>query len=86
MKLSDITVENSTGYAVLGVNILGDSSISHSRFIFNNYYTKFNKLFPCTAKKKLLFQLSIWLPQLRDYPYYAMSAGKEFMQWELILK
>ena len=39
LKLSDIAVENSTGYAVLGVNILGNSSISHSRFIFNNYYT-----------------------------------------------
>ena len=39
LKLSDITVENSTGYAVLGVNILGNSSISHSSFIFNNYYT-----------------------------------------------
>ena len=38
LKLSDITVENSTGYTVLGVNILGNLSISHSRFIFNNYY------------------------------------------------
>ena len=26
-----------------------------------------------TAKTKLLFQLSIWLPQLRDYPYCANS-------------
>ena len=29
-----------------------------------------------TAKTKLLFQLSIWLPQLHDYPYYAMQSWK----------
>ena len=39
LKLSNISVENSTGYGVVGVNVLGNSSISHSRFIFNNYYT-----------------------------------------------
>ena len=41
-----------------------------------------------TTKTKLLFQLAkIWLPQQRDYPYYAnyeCGAGKEFIQWELI--
>ena len=39
LKLSSTSVENSTGYGVVGVNILGNSSISHSRFIFNNYYS-----------------------------------------------
>ena len=39
LKLSNMSVENSTGYEVVGVNILGNSSISHSRFIFSNYYT-----------------------------------------------
>ena len=39
LKLSNISVENSTGYGVVGANVLGNSSISHSRFIFNNYYT-----------------------------------------------
>ena len=39
LKLSSISVENSTGYGVVGVNVLGNSSISHSRFLFNNYYT-----------------------------------------------
>ena len=39
LKLSNISVENSTGYGVVGVNVLGNSSISHSRFLFNNYYT-----------------------------------------------
>ena len=39
MKLSNISVENSTGYGLFGINVLGNSSISHSRFIFNNYYT-----------------------------------------------
>ena len=28
------------------------------------------------AKTKLLFQLSIWLPQLRDYLYCAMQCWK----------
>ena len=32
-------MENSTGYGVFGVNVLGNSSISYSRFLFNNYYT-----------------------------------------------
>ena len=39
LKLSDISVENSTGIGLVGTNILGNSSISHSRFMFNNYYT-----------------------------------------------
>ena len=39
LKLSNISVENSTGYGVVGVNPLGNSSISHSRFLFNNYHT-----------------------------------------------
>ena len=39
LKLSHISVENSTGYGMVGMNILGNSSISHSRFMFNNYYT-----------------------------------------------
>ena len=39
LKLSNTSVENSTGYGVVGVNVLGHSSISHSKFLFNNYYT-----------------------------------------------
>jgi len=39
LKLSEISVENSTGYGIVGRNILGNSSVSHSRLIFNNYYT-----------------------------------------------
>ena len=39
LKLSNFSVENSTGFGVFGVNVLGNSSISHSRFMFNNYYT-----------------------------------------------
>ena len=38
-KLSNTSVENSTGYGVVGVNVLGHSSICHSKFLFNNYYT-----------------------------------------------
>ena len=33
--LSEISVENSTGYGIMG-NILGISSVSHSRFVFSN--------------------------------------------------
>ena len=32
-------MENSTGYGLLGVNVLGESVISDSMFSFNNYYT-----------------------------------------------
>ena len=39
LKLLDISVENSTGYGILGMNVLGNSSISQSRFMFNNYNT-----------------------------------------------
>ena len=38
LTLSHISVENSTGYGVMGKNVLGNSSISHSKFMFNNYY------------------------------------------------
>jgi len=37
--LSEISVENSTGYGIIGRNVLGNSSVSHSRFVFSNYYT-----------------------------------------------
>ena len=39
LKLSDISVQNSTGIGLAGTNIFGNSSISHSSFMFNNYYT-----------------------------------------------
>ena len=39
LTLSNFSVENSTGFGVFGVNVLGNSSISYSRFMFNNYYT-----------------------------------------------
>ena len=39
LKLLSISVENSTGYGIVGSNILGNSSVSHSKFVFNNYYT-----------------------------------------------
>ena len=29
-----------------------------------------------TAKTKLLFELSIWLQQMSNYPYYAMQCWK----------
>ena len=39
LKLVGISVEKCTGYGIYGLNILGNSSLSHSRFIFNNAYT-----------------------------------------------
>ena len=39
LKLFNISVENNTGYGVFGIDVLGNSSISHSTFMFNNYYT-----------------------------------------------
>ena len=38
LKLLNISVENSTGFGVVGRNVFGNSLISHSRFMFNNYY------------------------------------------------
>ena len=39
LKLLSVSVENSTGYGIMGINVLGNSSVSHSRFASNNYYT-----------------------------------------------
>ena len=39
LTLSNFSVENSTGFGVFGVNVLGNSSISYSTFMLNNYYT-----------------------------------------------
>ena len=33
LTLLNISVENSTGYGIMGINILGNSSVSNSRFI-----------------------------------------------------
>lgn len=35
-ELSHVTIQNNTGYGLLGFNIIGESSISHSTFSFNN--------------------------------------------------
>ena len=60
LKLSHISVENSTGFGVFGGNVLGNSSISHSRFMFNNYYTLWSAtcsygLGTCRGGNMLLF-------------------------------
>ena len=60
LKLSHISVENSTGFGLFGGNVLGNSSISHSRFMFNNYYTLrstscFYGLKTCRGGNMLLF-------------------------------
>ena len=39
LHLFNVSVENSTGYGLLGVNVVGESLISDSMFSFNNYYT-----------------------------------------------
>ena len=43
LKLSNISVENSTGYGVVGANVLGNSSISHIQQLL---HPEFNQLFP----------------------------------------
>jgi len=60
LKLLSISVENSTGYGIMGRNVLGNSSVSHSRFIFNNYYTLTSTncsygLVSCTGGNMLLY-------------------------------
>ena len=60
LKVSNVSVENSTGYGIIGINVLGNSSVSHSRFIFNNYYTLTstncsNGLGSCQGGNMLLF-------------------------------
>ena len=39
LSMSSLIVQNSTGYGLLGFNVLGQSVIKHSNFSFNNYYT-----------------------------------------------
>ena len=38
---------------------------------YNVFYKEKSNTSVATAKTKLLLQQSIWLLQLRDYPYYA---------------
>ena len=39
LTIIDTSVQNSTGYGLLAINILGNSSLRDSRFLFNNYHT-----------------------------------------------
>ena len=39
LTISSVTVQNSTGYGLLIINLLGNSIIENSKFVFNNYYT-----------------------------------------------
>ena len=60
LKLLCFSVENSTGYGIMGINILGNSSVSHSRFVFNNYHTLSSancsdELGPCMGGNMRLF-------------------------------
>ena len=38
LMMSDISVENSTGYGLLAINVLGDSVVKDSSFLFNNFH------------------------------------------------
>ena len=67
LTLSNISVENSTGYGVVGVNVLGNSTVSHSRFLFNNYYTLnsthcFHGLGSCKGGNMYLFYETLLEP------------------------
>ena len=37
LKMSYVSVCNSTGFGLLGINVLGDSLVTHSNFSFNNF-------------------------------------------------
>ena len=39
LTMSSLVIQNGTGYGLLGFNVLGQSVIRNSYFIFNNYYT-----------------------------------------------
>ena len=39
LMMSSVTVQNSTGYGLLVINLFGNSIIENSKFSFNNYYT-----------------------------------------------
>ena len=39
LTVSSLIIQNSTGYGLLGFNVLGTSVIRNSKFSFNNYYT-----------------------------------------------
>ena len=39
LNVSGVVVEKSTGYGLLGINVLGDSAITNSVFTHNNYHT-----------------------------------------------
>lgn len=39
LELTNVLVQNSTGHALLGINILGNSVIRNSSFLFNNFHT-----------------------------------------------
>lgn len=39
LNMSSLVIQNSTGYGLLGFNVLGQSVIGNSSFVFNNYYT-----------------------------------------------
>ena len=39
LTMSSATVQNSTGYGLLVINLFGNSIIENSKFVFNNYYT-----------------------------------------------
>ena len=39
LQMSNVVIQNSTGFGVLGLNILGNSTITESHFLYNNFYT-----------------------------------------------
>lgn len=48
MNISHTSIQNSTGYGLLAINILGNSSLQTSEFLFNNYYSFTNLHRPTT--------------------------------------
>jgi len=39
LTISGISVEHSIGYGLLAINALGNSTLTHSEFVYNNFYT-----------------------------------------------
>ena len=86
MVESDLTMlQNShiIGYPILPLSHRSCSTAVLCRDFLGKYFIVAVVPF-LHMKTKLLFQPSVWLLQLCDYPYQAMQCWKEFMQWELI--
>ena len=79
LSMDGVSIQNSTGYGLLGINVLGQTQIVRSSFIANNQYVKniLDKVnaFDLQCNKKTYKMNAIYINNNSSIPYQCYTLG-----------